>query len=91
MSGDDWQYFYMSIPETGAGGRRVLKKNNCDTYNGELYEFEDENPCSNNDEDSEEDEIEDPVEFDTERRLNVEPQYAEESYTKDPANKRLLI
>ena len=37
MSGDDWQWFYMSIPETGAGGRRVLQENE-DSFNGEYYD-----------------------------------------------------
>ena len=73
MSGDDWQYFYMSIPETGAGGRRMLKKN-CETFDGDWNQYEEE--CSNDDEDNDEDEFEDPGEVDTERRLNGEPEYA---------------
>ena len=78
----------MSIPESDAPGRRVLKENDKETYYGERYLQDSDDTGDADTADSDSDDNSDTT---ASTEPEDEPVYAEESYTIDPANKRLLI
>ena len=106
MSGDDWQWFYMSIPETNGRRARILRENDKDTYYGDEHstEIHDHNyrESYEGDDDLSGDvetvarylqdaDSTDDTTSDESADTTAEDERWQEWYTSDPANKRLLI